>query len=189
MPSASAERRHTGAEQGRGASTGAAECTGASARQSGSVAVRLPSIGSGGIGSCGIRAAARKNSEGGAEGRGGRVGGAVTVRGGGRCGSSAVGWPSVKRRLVRSARRAAVCTAWSCRGVGGRGGRVGGAVTVRGGGRCGRRRAPDRRRWAPSRCVSRRLARAARAREAFVRQRGRTQKAARKDVGVASGAR
>jgi hypothetical protein len=36
VPSALAERRHTGAEQGRGAAT---------------VAVRLPSIGSGGIGS------------------------------------------------------------------------------------------------------------------------------------------
>ena len=53
---------------------------------------------------------------------------------------------------------------------------------MRGGGRCGRRRAPDRRRWAPSRCVSRRLARAALARAAFVRQR-RGPVVARVDVG------
>ena len=56
----------------------------------GSVAVRLPSIGSGGIGSCGIRAAAAWSCRG-AGGRGGRVGDAVTVRGGGRCGRRAGG--------------------------------------------------------------------------------------------------
>jgi hypothetical protein len=42
--------------------------------------VRLPSSGSGGVGTWDIRAAARRNN------KAGRVGGAVTLRGGGRCG-------------------------------------------------------------------------------------------------------